>query len=83
MLSIVGHLLGNQPPHGHSVGGKSGEGVDGKYCLWDRTLYQEHRLQQGRKVNFFILTDSFESVFTTFDSFSVIHLLTFLHGLIA
>lgn len=47
----AGHLLCDQPPHRHSDGGKSGKGADGKHCLWDRTLYQEYRLQQGQRVS--------------------------------
>lgn len=77
-LSIAlhtGHLLSDQPPHRHSDGGKSGKGADGKYCLWDRTLYQEYRLQQGQKVIFLIAlvipTDSFASAFTLLHLFSI------------
>lgn len=44
----TGHLLSDQPPHRHSDGGKSGKGSNGKYYLWDWTLHQEHRLQQGQ-----------------------------------
>lgn len=44
----AGHLLCDQPPHGHSDGGQGGEGADGKYHLWDGTLHQEYRLQQGK-----------------------------------
>ncbi len=69
----AGHLLCDQPSHGHSDGGKSGKGADGKYCLWGRTLYQEYRLQQGKKVIFFIvsviLADGFSRVFTLLDLF--------------
>lgn len=44
----AGHLLRDQPPHRHSDGGQGGEGADGKYYLWDGTLHQEYRLQQGK-----------------------------------
>lgn len=43
----AGHLLCDQPPHRHSDGGAGGEGADGKYHLWDGSLHQEFRLQQG------------------------------------
>lgn len=37
----AGHLLCDQPAHGHRDGGKSGKGADGKHRVWDRTLHQE------------------------------------------
>lgn len=49
--SRAGHLLCDQSPHRHSGGGKSGKGADGKYRLWDRTLYQEYRFKQGQQVS--------------------------------
>lgn len=49
MFSVrAGHLLCDQPTHGHSDGGESGKSADGEHRMRDRTIYQEYRFKQGQ-----------------------------------
>lgn len=48
----AGHLLCDQPTHGHSDGGESGKSADGEHCMRDRTIYQEYRFKQGQPLFF-------------------------------